>query len=131
LRLLVVDSNQLLGWQLRHELPPGVELDVVADLGEAERRLRDDPPDAAVVSLPPAELPWREFQHLCATRTPPVPVLYESCVFRCSTAAGLDERDGYAAFLAKPASRRELARELDLLLSAASAGRAPHKLEKA
>lgn len=118
MRLLVVDSNQLLGWQIRHQVPGDVALDVVSDLAAAVRRLRDDPPDAAVVSLPPAELPWRDFQHLCATRTPPVPVLYESCVHRCPGAAGIDADDGYAAFLAKPASREELAKALEALFEA-------------
>ena len=122
MRLLVVDSNPLLGWQLRHELPVGTAVELVGDFEAAEQRVRDDPPDAAVVSLPPAALPWREFQHLCATRTPPVPVLYESCVYGCPSAAGLDEGDGYAAFLPKPASRQELARALDSLLAAARRG---------
>lgn len=123
MRLLVVDSNQLLGWQIRRQIPGDVALDVVSDLAAAERRLRDDPPDAAVVSLPPAELPWRDFQHLCATRTPPVPVLYESCVHRCPRAAGIDADDGYAAFLAKPASREELAKALEALFEACRSGR--------
>lgn len=123
MRLLVVDSNHLLGWQIRHQVPSDVALDVVSDLATAERRLRDDPPDAAVVSLPPAELPWRDFQHLCATRTPPVPVLYESCVHRCPGAAGIDADDGYAAFLAKPASREELANALEALFEACRSGR--------
>jgi hypothetical protein len=120
-RLLVVDSNPLLGWQLRHELPADVEVERVGDFSSAARRLREDPPDAAVVSLPPAELPWREFQHLCATRRPAVPVLYESCVYGCAEAAGLDAGDGYAAFLPKPATRPALARALAELLAAARA----------
>jgi DNA-binding NtrC family response regulator len=123
LRLLVVDSNDLLGWQLRHELPAEIVVETVGDFSAAERRLREDPPDAAVVSLPPAQLPWREFQHLCATRRPPVPVLYESCVFACPQAAGLAAGDGYAAFLPKPAPRTELARAVAELLAAAHAAR--------
>jgi DNA-binding NtrC family response regulator len=122
-RLLVVDSNALLGWQLRHQLAPEVEVELVGDFDSAERRVLEHPPDAAVVSLPPADLPWREFQHLCATRNPPVPVLYESCVHRCPGAAGIDVRDGYAAFLPKPASRQELAAALAALLAESRAGR--------
>jgi len=123
LRLLVVDSNQLLGFQLRHELPPEIELEVVGDFSAAERRLRETPPDAAVVSLPPAELPWRDFQRLCAARRPPVPVLYESCLFGNAQAAGLGSADGYAAFLPKPATRSALSRALAELLSAAGDAR--------
>jgi len=123
LRLLVVDSNQLLGWQLRHELPPEIELEVVGDFSAAERHLREAAPDAAVVSLPPAELPWRLFQRLCAAHRPPVPVLYESCLFASAEAAGLDSEDGYAAFLPKPATRSALSRALAELLSAAGAAR--------
>lgn len=123
MRLLVVDSNALLGWQLRHQLAPEVEVELVGDFDSAERCVLERPPDAAVVNLPPADLPWREFQHLCATRNPPVPVLYESCVHRCPSAAGIDEGEGYAAFLPKPASRQELSAALAALLAVSRAGR--------
>lgn len=119
MRLLVLDHCRLLPWLARHELAHEVEIEAVADFETAERRLLEDPPDAALVSVPPAELPWRRFQHLCATRTPPVPVLYESCLHASAASAGLDPGDGYAAFLPKPAPRAELVAALRALLAAA------------
>ncbi len=109
---------------MRHETPEGVEVEEAESLDEAERRVRESPPDAAVVSLPPAHLPWRSFQHLCASLKPPVPVLYESCVHTCAADAGLDPDDGYAAFLPKPAHPAELRGALaDLVATARRAGR--------
>lgn len=119
MRVLVLDPSRILTYLVRHETPPEVEVEEAASLDEAERRLREDPPDAAVVSLPPAHLPWRSFQHLCASRRPPVPVLYESCVHTCADEAGLDPHDGYAAFLAKPARPAELRGALAELVRAA------------
>jgi hypothetical protein len=76
-----------------------------------------------VVSLPPAQLPWREFQHLCARHAPPIPVLYESCLDSDGAAVGLDPSDGYAAFLRKPAPRSELRLAIEALLAEASRAR--------
>ena len=120
----MLDSSQILPYLVRHETPAEVEVEVVRSLDEAERVVREQPPDAAVVSLPPAHLPWRSFQHLCASRKPPVPVLYESCVHTCAADAGLDPADGYAAFLPKPAHPAELRGALaELVATARRAGR--------
>ncbi len=83
MRLLVVDQSLILQWLVRHEFPDGLEIASAQSLAEAEALLAADAPnapDAAVVSLPPARLPWREFQHRCAAHVPPIPVLYESCI---------------------------------------------------
>jgi hypothetical protein len=117
-RLLIVDSNPLLAHVIRHELPEA-ELLTVPDFAAAEACLCADAPEAAIVSLPPADVPWRDFQRLCASHRPPVPVLYESCLYPSADAAGLGPADGYAAFLSKPAGRTELRRALEELLGAA------------
>lgn len=119
MRVLVVDPSRLLPWIVRHELGEDAEIVAVRTFEDAERAVRERPPDAAVVSLPPAHLPWQKFQHLCATRVPPVPVLYESCVPPEKADFTLDPGDGYAAFLLKPACRRELRAALESLLAAA------------
>ena len=90
---------------------------------EARRLVEENPPDAAVVSIPPARLAWRDFQRICATRRPPVPVLYESCVFASAVEAGLEQVEGPAMFLRKPIPRSEFASALEALLARAREGR--------
>ena len=119
MRLLVLDSSGLLAWVVRHAAPEGVEVEVAANLEAAERMLAEYAPDAAVVSLPPAQLPWRCFQHHCALSRPPVPVLYESCVHASAAEAGLDPADGYAEFLPKPVAPERLRSALAELLAEA------------
>lgn len=123
MRLLVLDPSHILAWIVRHE-HPDLEVDEAADFDEAARRLAERPPDAALVSLPPASVPWHEFQRRCSGHHPAVPVLYESCLPVDRTAVGLDEGDGWAEFLLKPASRAELAAALDRLLAAAGVAEA-------
>lgn len=128
MRLLVVDQSLILQWLVRHEFPDGLEIASAQSLHEAEALLAADAPhapDAAVVSLPPARLPWREFQHRCAAHVPPIPVLYESCIDADASALGLEPGDGYAFFLKKPAARSELRSALLALLAVSreSAGR--------
>lgn len=120
MRLLVVDQSLILQWLVRHEFPDGLEIASAQSLVEAEALLAADcqnAPHAAVVSLPPARLPWREFQHRCATHAPPIPVLYESCIDADASALGLEPGDGYAFFLKKPAARSELRSALLALLA--------------
>ena len=119
MRLLVIDESRVLPWVVEHLAPPGVAVAVALDFDEAEQVIRDHRTDAVVVSLPPAQLPWREFQRLCASQRPPVPVLYESCLHAGPSDAGLDPADGYAAFLHKPAPRAELRAALQRLLAEA------------
>jgi DNA-binding NtrC family response regulator len=116
-RLLVVDQSLILQWLVRHEFPDGLEIASAQSLHEAEQLLTSASPDAAVVSLPPAKLPWHDFQRRCAAHVPPIPVLYETCVDIDAAAIGLDPRDGYAAFLHKPAARAELHSALAELLA--------------
>lgn len=125
MRLLVLDQSLILQWLVRHEFPDGLEVLSAQNLHEAEQILAAEPPvgvDAAIVSLPPAQLPWREFQHRCATHAPPIPVLYETCLDVDARSIGLDAADGYAAFLHKPAARSELHSALEALLAAAHRG---------
>ncbi|MFN7943451.1 MAG: hypothetical protein U0X73_17800 [Thermoanaerobaculia bacterium] len=114
----MLDPSGLLPWVVRHEAPPGVEVEAVSSFEAAEQIVSDRPPDAAVVSVPPARLPWRSFQRLCASCHPAVPVLYESCIHASASEAGLDPADGYAAFLPKPAPRQRLRLALEELLAA-------------
>lgn len=120
MRLLVIDESRVLPWVVEHLAPPGVAVAVALDFDEAEQVIREHRTDAVVVSLPPAQLPWREFQRLCASQRPPVPVLYESCLLAAASEYGIDVADGYAAFLEKPAPRERLQAELLKLLEHAA-----------
>lgn len=99
--------------------PPGTEVLKLGSFDEARRVLLECPPDAAVVTVGPAHLPWREFQQLCAGHTPPVPVLYESCVFSSAEEAGLEQDQGHALFLRTPAPMADLEGAMARLLNAA------------
>lgn len=125
MRLLVVDQSSILQWLVRHEFPDGLEIATARNLVEAEAQLAEETnaPDAALVSLPPARLPWRDFQHRCAVHVPPIPVLYESCIDADARALDLEPGEGYAAFLKKPATRNDLRSAVEALLAESRAGR--------
>jgi DNA-binding NtrC family response regulator len=119
LRLFVLDENQLLAWMVEHLSPPGTEVVGFTAFDDARRALLENPPDAAVVSITSAHLPWREFRELCASRRPPVPVLYESRIFSSAEEAGLEPDQSHALFLRTPAPIAEFAEVLAGLLDAA------------
>ena len=77
------------------------------------------PPDAAVVSITSAHVPWREFQELCASCRPPVPVLYESRTYSSAREAGLEADRRQALFLGTPVPICELEEALAGLLNLA------------
>ena len=128
MRLLVLDESQLLAWMVEQFCPPGTEVLPLASFEDARRVILDSSPDAAVVSMTPAHVPWRELQDLCASRTPPVPVLFESCVFSNAEEAGLEPGQSLSWFLRKPASSSDFEKALARLLEAARlAGRPPER----
>jgi len=121
-RLLVLDSSGILPWRVRHALGDGYEVIATGSLEEAEHLAHSRHPDAAVVSVPHASLPWSSFHDACATAHPPIPVLYESCLPGGLAALGIHRPEPVyedAALLAKPASQCELARALACLLEEA------------
>ena len=125
MRLLVIDQSRILPWVLSHEFPDrGLEIECVQSLCGAQALLADGAIDAALVSVPPADLPLAEFQRSCAHHEPPIPVLYESCVAERPAELGLDGEDGYAAILRKPATRAELRAAVEDLLARAARARA-------
>jgi DNA-binding NtrC family response regulator len=123
MRVLVVDESNVLSWLVGRLGGAGVEVCTADSFDSALDRVRRDPPAAAIVSLTGAHLPWRDFQHLCATRDPWVPVLYASCVGMGPYELGLSPLEGWAAFLPKPASRLQLEAAIRGLLAAAGARR--------
>ena len=92
-------------------------------LDEAARLLEEMSPDAVVASVPPATLPWPDFQRLCSSRLPPVPVLYLSCLFESKAEAGFEGGEGGLEFLRKPVGRPQFEAALGRLLDAAREAR--------
>jgi len=131
LRLLVLDECQLLAWMVERVSPPGTEVVGLTSFDDARRALLENPPDAAVVSLTSAHLPWLEFRQLCASRRPQVPVLYESCMFSSVEDAGLEPAPGDTRFLRTPASRADLEEALAGLLDDAHEARSRSALSTA
>ena len=119
----MLDESRVLPWVVERVCPKGTEVLALTDFEEAARTVRETPPDAVVASVPPAHLPWREFQHACASGVPPVPVLYVSCLHANAAEAGLAPLEGDAEFLRKPTPRAELEAALARLLEAARASR--------
>ena len=123
MRLLVVDESPLLPWTVERLSPAGTEVASARSLEAARRLLVVAPPDAVVVSVPPATLPWSEFQQLCASRQPPVPVLYLSCLFGSTAEAGFDGAAGRPEFLRKPVERADFEAALGRLIDEARVAR--------
>jgi len=123
LRVFVLDESQLLAWMVGRLSPPGTEVVGLTSFDDARRALLENPPDAAVVSLTSRHLPWREFRQLCADCRPPVPILYESCVFSSAEEAGVESDSGHTRFLTAPASRTNLKEALEQLLDDARRAR--------
>jgi len=115
-RLLVLDGSRLLPWTVRRLVPADVEIEIVASSGEALRVLREHPPDAAIVNVDPGGPPWREIGRLCLELRPPIPVLFESNVFRSASEACVELRRG-VAFLPSSAHTPELRGALERLLA--------------
>ncbi len=122
MHLLVLDGSRVLHSLVRRLAPEGVDIESVASFDDALKRLALRPPQALIVNLTPADLPWGELQRLCQRHLPPIPVLYESCVHRDPLDAGLEVLNGSGNFLTKPYSLDELRHEIARLVEAAEVG---------
>jgi DNA-binding response OmpR family regulator len=122
MRLLILDGSRVLHSLIRRLAPAEVELERALTFEEAASSFENDPPDAAIVNLTASDLPWRELNRLCQAQEPPIPVLFESCVYGSADEAGLGRLGEAAAFLAKPYQLADLQNEIErLLLLAGSA----------
>ena len=119
MHLLVLDGSRVLPSLVKRLAPSGVDVESAATFEEARRRLQKRPPQAMIVNLTPAELPWQELQSLCQEHSPPIPVLYESCIHHSPDEAGLGSLGGGGRFLEKPYSLGELRQEILRLMAAA------------
>jgi len=119
LRLLVLDGSLLLRSVVERLVPADVDVESADSFEKAYSVLCAQPPDAVIVNLGPSALPWREIQACCLEHQPPIPVLFESCVYKSAEEAGLDAVRGPCSFLSKPYHTVQLSTEIDRLLSLA------------
>ena len=77
-----------MGWLVAHLIPSDVEVIRAASFSEADRCLREQPPDAAIFNLMPRHLDWRTLLDRCVRGQRVVPYL---C---CSAIDNDEERDG-------------------------------------
>lgn len=130
MHLLVLDGSRVLPSLVKRLAPRGVDVESAATFDEARLRLEHSPPEAVIVNLTPAELPWQELQALCQAHSPPIPVLYESCVHRSPREAGLASLDSMDRFLEKPYSLEELRSEIERLIEGATTRLPPQDTER-
>ncbi|MDL2718418.1 MAG: hypothetical protein PT977_11745 [Acidobacteriota bacterium] len=123
MRLFVLDESRVLAWMVEHLSPPGTEVVGLTSFDDARRALLENPPDAAVVSINAAHLPWREFQEFCAKSRPRVPVLYESRIYTSACEAGVELARSHVFFLHTPAPIPDFEEALTGLLRAAREAR--------
>ena len=116
MRFLVLDGSLVLPSLVRRLAPDGLEIVEAQSFDQAVAMLAADPPDAVIANLGPAELPWQELKTFCQQHSPKIPVLFESCVFREPSDAGLDELNHSAMFMTKPYSVGELEAAIRLLV---------------
>ncbi|MFQ5349297.1 MAG: hypothetical protein ACE5EG_02510 [Thermoanaerobaculia bacterium] len=121
MRLLVLDGSRTLEAVVTRLVPEGVEVESASTFGEAQRRLRERPPEALIVNVSRAGLPWKELQDFCCLHDPPIPVLYESAVHGHPSEAGLERLSPSGRFLEKPYSIARLRNEIEWLMRAAAA----------
>jgi DNA-binding response OmpR family regulator len=128
LRILVLDGSRVLPSLVQRMLRYEDRVETTDSFQDARRTLMERPPDALIVNLTPTDLPWQELKDLCERHTPPIPVIYESCVFKSAADAGIGELNGCSAFLRKPYPLSDLRKQLRLLLrTSAPQHRATHR----
>ncbi len=116
MRLLVLSGSRVLPTVVARLVPEGVEVEEARTLADASRRLREHPPEAMIVNVRPASAPWEELRELCEHHDPPIPVLYESCVFHDPAEAGLGRLSSCGHFLEKPYTIAQLRDEVEWLV---------------
>ena len=118
MRLLVLDGSPILASLVRRLAPEPFEIEEVRTFEEAMQRLREDPPDAAIVEVTPADLPWRSIKTFCRNHDPKIPVLFESCIHDGPIDAGIGNLNHSATFLRKPYDLPQFRAELERLFAA-------------
>ena len=118
MRVLVLDGSRVLP-SLVGRLAPEIQVETAGSFAEVGSAISADPPHGLIVNLTPAQLPWSELFRYCCEHEPPIPVLFESCIYRSAQDAGVEDLCDLGAFLAKPYSLEELRSKIDWLVRTA------------
>ena len=120
MRFLVIDGSRMLPALIERLAPADVEVEMASTYDEAKCTICGRQPDAVIVNLGPAKLPWQELHECCRTQSPPIPVLYESCIYHSPEEVGIGCLDEDCAFLIKPYSLAELRDQISRLVELAN-----------
>jgi DNA-binding NtrC family response regulator len=116
MRFLVLDGSHLLISLIQRILDGQVDLEEVSTFDEALEALEQHPPEAVIANIGPDGLPWRQFQSVCQSHSPKIPVLFESCVFHSPEEAGLGPLNHSCFFIEKPYPASDLKEQLHRLV---------------
>ena len=89
MRLLVLDGSRVVGHLVRRFVPDDVDVKCVDSFDLVIDELLHHAPDAVIVDVTPAALPWHRVQEICHQHEPPIPVLWESCTCTDPVEAGI------------------------------------------
>ena len=118
MRLLVLDGSRVVGHLVRRFVPDDVDVKCVDSFDLVIDELLHHAPDAVIVDVTPAALPWHRVQEICHQHKPPIPVLWESCTCTDPVEAGIGDLNGNSAFLAKPYHASQLQEHIFQLMEA-------------
>ncbi len=119
MRILILDGSRVLIELVRRLVPPGVVIESATSFDQALLILLKNPPDAIIANVGPSDLRWKKIQDLCHEHQPPIPALFESCVFASPAEAGFNDLDVWSHFLPKPYHATDLEHELQRLIETA------------
>ena len=122
MRLLVLDGSRVVGHLVRRLVPADVDVECVDSFDIAIEELVNHAPDAVIVDVTQAALPWNRIQDICHQHDPPIPVLYESCTCENAEDAGIGDLNGNSIFLAKPYHAADLQLQIERLIEAVGNG---------
>ena len=75
MRIAILDGSPVTAWTITRLLPPGVDFEVLPSFEAAQRSLAETPPDAILVGITSAHLPWDRLVELCRSHCPEIPYL--------------------------------------------------------
>ena len=75
MRIAILDGSPVTAWTITRLLPEGVDYEVLPTFEAADRVLSESPPDAILIGITAAHLPWERLLDLCESHCPEIPYL--------------------------------------------------------